>query len=135
MENMSPSGRTVLIAEDSVAQRRFLEILLSEDGYNVVTFENGFDALQYLEENTPDLIIMDVNMPYINGLEVSENIKNQENLQHIPIILMSSFEEDISEEMFNDSQANIFLKKPIISKEFRELASGFLKNSLQTALI
>jgi len=131
MENISSSGRTVLIAEDSVAQRRFLEILLSEDGYNVVPFENGFDALQYLEENTPDLIIMDVNMPYINGLEVSENIKAQENLQHIPIILMSSCEEDISEEMLKPSQANIFLRKPIVSKDFRELASGFLEDSFQ----
>ena len=133
MENMSSSGRTVLVAEDSVAQRRFLEILLSEDGYTVVPFENGYEALQYLEENTPDLIIMDVNMPYINGLEVSENIKSQENLQHIPIILLSSFEEDISEEMFNNSQANIFLRKPIVSKDFRELASSFLEDSFQPA--
>jgi len=128
---MSSSGRTVLIAEDSVAQRRFLEILLSEEGYKVVPFENGLEALQYLEENTPDLIIMDVDMPYINGLEVSENIKTRKNLQHIPIILLSSFEEKISEEMLKNSQANIFLKKPIVSKDFRELASGFLQQSIE----
>ena len=126
MNNALSSGRTVLIAEDSVAQRRFLEILLAEDGHRVVSFENGFAALQFLEDNMPDLIVMDVNMPYMNGLEASENIKNQERLKHIPIILLSSFGEDISDTMLEAAGADVFISKPLASKAFRELTHEYL---------
>ena len=126
MDNTLSSGRTVLIAEDSVAQRRFLEILLSNDGHKVVSFEDGFTALQFLEHNIPDLIVMDVNMPYMNGLEASENIKSQERLQHIPIILLSSFKEDISDSMLETAGADVFISKPLVSKAFRELTHDYL---------
>ncbi len=126
MDKTLSSGRTVLIAEDSVAQRRFLEILLSKDGHNVVSFEDGFTALQFLEHNVPDLIVMDVNMPYVNGLEASETIKRQERLRHIPIILLSSFKEDISDSMLETAGADVFITKPLVSKAFRELTHTYL---------
>lgn len=126
MDNTLSSGRTVLIAEDSVAQRRFLEILLSKDGHKVVSFEDGFTALQFLENNVPDLIVMDINMPYMNGLEASENIKSQKRLKHIPIILLSSFEEDISDSMLENAGADVFMAKPLASKAFRELTHNYL---------
>jgi CheY-like chemotaxis protein len=133
MSNTSSSGKTVLVADDSAAQRRFLEILFGLDGHTVVGFEDGLEALTYIQSNSPDLIVMDVNMPYMTGLEVCQSIKGEATLRNIPIIILTSLDDSITEEMALLAQADAFIKKPLIGKGFRMLANELLGYGLSVS--
>ena len=126
MPSISPSGKTVLIADDSAAQRRFLEILFNLDGHKVVSFENGYEVLDYVQNHRPDLIVLDVHMPYMNGTEVCQNIKDDARLRNIPVILLSSLTDTMTEEMIYSAAADAFLQKPLIGKGFRRLVQDYL---------
>ena len=126
MPSISPSGKTVVIADDSAAQRRFLEILFNLDGHKVVSFENGFEVLDFLQSHCPDLVILDVHMPYMNGTEVCQNIKDDARLTNIPVILLSSLTDTMTEEMVHSAYADAFMQKPLIGKGFRRLVQTYL---------
>ena len=79
----------ILIVEDDILLLKTLEFKLIKDGYIVVTLKNGFDAIEYLKENEPDLIVTDIMMPFINGLEIISFVRNEKKSK-VPIIVLSS---------------------------------------------
>ena len=126
MSNASSSGKTVLVADDNAAQRRFLEILFGFDGHTVVSFEDGLEALEYVQQTTPDLIVMDINMPYMTGIEVCQSLKSVAQLRQIPVIILTSLDDIATQDMVLMAQADAFIKKPLIGKGFRLLANELL---------
>lgn len=89
-ESEVTSGKkTILVVEDNEEVRKFINEILEED-YTIVDFCNGIEALSYLDKEIPDLIVSDVMMPEMNGLDFCKHIKSNETTNHIPVILLTA---------------------------------------------
>jgi twitching motility two-component system response regulator PilH len=84
------SIKKILIVDDSPTERHFLGELLTKNGFQVLTLESGEDAVARVEELMPDLILMDVVMPGMNGFQATRAINRQDSTKHIPIIMCTS---------------------------------------------
>ncbi len=82
--------KTVLIAEDEFDAAELLELILLEEGYSVRVAHNGRDAIALLNEHVPDLLLTDLMMPLVDGLEVILTIRAEPRLAHLPVLLMSA---------------------------------------------
>lgn len=81
---------TVMVVDDSVTMRRVAERLLSRNGYRVVTAKDGLDAIAMLQSETPDTVLLDIEMPRADGFEVAAFIRNNPRLARVPIIMITS---------------------------------------------
>ena len=115
---------TILIADDSAAQRKLLELTLKD--YTVFAVEDGAEALHYLETHTPKLIVLDVDMPFATGLEVCEQVKQNSNRQHVPVIIVTSMRDEQTRQAAQAAGANLFLNKPIVRGPFLEEVARLL---------
>lgn len=103
---------TILIVEDSLTQMEELRYILESRGYDIKTARNGNDALEFLRDNTPTIIITDIMMPEMDGYELCSRIKSDDKLKKIPVILLTTLSdpEDILKGL--DSGADNFVTKP-----------------------
>lgn len=111
---------TLLIADDQAGQRAVLEMLLSLDGYELVTVEDGREALSWLKDHTPDLAILDVNMPYVDGLDICRRMKRITRLRAIPVMILTAMRDDRTLEAAEQAGADMILRKPLEGKDFRQ---------------
>ena len=89
---ISHSEYTVLVVDDVVSNVLLLKVLLTNEKFKVITAGNGKEALSQAVNARPDLILLDVMMPEMNGFEVAERLKADPETQHIPIIFLTAFE-------------------------------------------
>lgn len=80
----------MLVVDDSVTVRKVTSRLLERNGMNVLTAKDGIDALAVLEEHTPDLMLLDIEMPRMDGFEVATQVRNDPRLMRLPIIMITS---------------------------------------------
>jgi len=80
----------IMVVDDSITVRRVTERLLERNKMQVLTARDGLDALNVLQENMPDLILMDIEMPRMDGYELAEHVRKDERIKHIPIIMITS---------------------------------------------
>jgi chemosensory pili system protein ChpA (sensor histidine kinase/response regulator) len=80
----------VMVVDDSVTVRKVTSRLLERHGMNVLTAKDGVDAMLLLEEHRPDLMLLDIEMPRMDGFEVATQVRNDERLRHLPIIMITS---------------------------------------------
>jgi CheY-like chemotaxis protein len=102
---------SILVVEDNNDLLLLFRLVLESAGYKVTTVNNGQDALNFLETVQPHLILMDVMMPKISGLEVARQIKEQLNYQSLPILLVSGVDR-LKEKQLDDSKADDIIYKP-----------------------
>ncbi len=105
-------GKRVLIVDDNAELRNFLKLILSGT-FEIFEATNGRDALILAKENQPDIIITDMIMPVLNGLQFCEQIKSDKNTSHIPVVLLSSNSDDNGQLAAYEAGADTFLPKPI----------------------
>lgn len=106
----------ILVAEDEPIMLKTIELRLKKDGYEVIAVSDGREALKQIRENTPDLLITDIMMPYSSGLELVGAVK-QELRSPIPVIILSAMgQEDIVVKAFKLG-ADDFLNKPFSPNE------------------
>ena len=86
---------TILLVEDEPAQREMLAYNLEAEGFDVITADNGEDGLLMVEENNPDLIILDWMMPQLSGIEVCRRLKSNPKTRQIPVIMLSARAEEV----------------------------------------
>ena len=91
--NRNADQTTIMVVDDTPANLRLLDSMLRERGYRVVAFPRGDLALEAASRNPPDLILLDINMPGMNGFEVCERLKAEENLKEIPVLFISAMTE------------------------------------------
>jgi len=103
--------KTILVADDDKNIRELLEIELSLQGYQVILANNGLEALTKIKDRAPDLLILDIKMPDINGLEVLEALRKEN--KKFPIIICSAYEEMRDDYTIWASDVAGFVTKPI----------------------
>jgi len=119
--------KKILIAEDSPAMRSLVVSTIEElDGYEIIEAANGFEALRLLPRENVDLVITDINMPDINGLELIRYIRNNDNYGTIPLFIISteSSEKDLAKGLALG--ANEYLIKPFEPVELQKLLKKYL---------
>lgn len=103
----------ILVVDDEEKVLKFLSTLLSLHGYVLETAQNGMEAIQKAEKTNPDIIILDILMPEIDGLEACKRLKTNPKTRHIPIIVLTSVEDKVTKLQCLEAGANDFLTKPV----------------------
>lgn len=118
--------KTVLIVEDNELNMKLFNDLLQAHGYHTVQTMDGREVLRLAREKRPDLILMDIQLPEISGLEVTKLLKADDELKSIPVIAVTAFAMKGDEEKIRDGGCEGYLAKPISVPIFLETISKFL---------
>lgn len=103
----------VLIVDDSLSQRRSLEQLLSDAGFAVHIARDGIEAIELLTEVTPDIILTDLEMPRMNGIELTAHLRTQAQIKNLPIIMITSRTTQKHHKLAEDAGVDFYLVKPV----------------------
>ena len=103
---------TVLLVEDEPAQRELLDYNLEAEGFDVITADNGDDGLILVDENDPDLIVLDWMMPQLSGIEVCRRLKSNSKTRQIPVIMLSARAEEVDRVRGLETGADDYVVKP-----------------------
>ena len=103
---------TVLLVEDEPAQREMLAYNLEAEGFDVITADNGEDGLILVDENDPDLIVLDWMMPQLSGIEVCRRLKSNSKTRQIPVIMLSARAEEVDRVRGLETGADDYVVKP-----------------------
>jgi CheY-like chemotaxis protein len=125
-------SRKILVVEDNDRNRRLLKILLKARGYEVVEASTGKEAMDYLDSHNPDLILMDIQLPNVDGLELTKKIKSNDKTKDIPIIAVTAYAMKGDKERILESGCDAYVSKPIDTQELPQLIANILKNSEKT---
>jgi adenylate cyclase len=117
----------IFVVDDDPSIRRMLQLLLNDSGYRVSTASSGEEALAYLDLITPDLVLMDLMLPGINGQEVTARIKADTTKPFIPVILITGQSDQRSKVLGLDAGADDFLSKPVEFTELLARVRGMLR--------
>lgn len=110
---------TILVVDDEPAIRTMLEVILSADGHRIVTMNDGRAALEYLRDNTPDAMLLDVKMPHMDGFEICSRVKRISRLKHTPVLLLTAFDDDHTRDHARMVGADDVVYKPLSGKNLR----------------
>ena len=118
--------KTILIVEDNDLNMKLFNDLLQANGYETVQTMDGRDVLQLAHKHRPDLIIMDIRLPEISGLEVTKMLKAEDELKGIPVIAVTAFAMKGDEQKFREGGCDGYIAKPISVPKFLETIAKFL---------
>ena len=119
-------GQKILVVEDNELNLKLFCDLLRAHGYETEPVRDGREAVERAREFGPELVIMDIQMPYINGLELIEQLKADEELKTIPIMAVTAYAAKGDEERIRDAGAEGYVSKPISVIRFVEAVAGLL---------
>jgi len=119
--------KRVLIVEDNDLNMKLFHDLLEAHGYDTLQTKDGLEALQMARRHHPDLILMDIQLPEVSGLEVTKWIKEDDDLKDIPIIAVTAFAMKGDEEKIREGGCEAYIAKPISIAHFLDTVKHFLK--------
>ena len=105
--------KTVLIVEDNTLHMKMMNDLLQASGYEVLKSIDGNDVMVLVKEHRPDLIVMDIQLPGISGLELTQMLKADDELKHIPVIAVTAFAMRGDEKAILEAGCDDYAAKPI----------------------
>jgi len=126
LDKEPPMSKTILIVEDNDLNMKLFHDLLEAHGYNTLQTKDGIEALKLARQHRPDLILMDIQLPEISGLEVTKWIKEDDDLKAIPIIAVTAFAMKGDEEKMREGGCEAYLAKPISVAYFIKTLQHFL---------
>ena len=118
-------AKTVLIVEDNELNMKLFRDLLEAHGYQTSGTSNGFEALDLVRKTRPDLILMDIQLPQVSGLDVTRWIKDDPELRAIPVVAVTAFAMKGDEERIREGGCQAYLSKPISVPQFIETIRAF----------
>lgn len=132
-EVLKPEGRAdrpirkkVLIVEDNDLNMKLFNDLLVAHGYGTLQTKDGVEALRLARQHRPDLILMDIQLPEVSGLQVTQWIKEDDELRMIPVIAVTAFAMKGDEEKILDGGCEAYIAKPISVASFLRTVERFL---------
>ncbi len=118
--------KTILIVEDNELNMKLFNDLLQAHGYDTVQTMDGRDAIKLAREHKPDLVLMDIQLPEISGLEVTKMMKADDELKSIPVIAVTAFAMKGDEEKIREGGCEGYIAKPISVPTFLATVAQFL---------
>jgi two-component system cell cycle response regulator DivK len=119
-------AKKVLIVEDNELNMKLFHDLLDAQGYETLQTREGLAALGLAREHRPDLILMDIQLPEISGLEVTKWLKEDEELASIPVVAVTAFAMKGDEERIREGGCEAYISKPISVSHFLETIKRLL---------
>ncbi len=116
-DDSTESGLRILIVDDSATIRRSAESMLKAEGYDVVTAENGFEALSKVARHNPDLIFVDIMMPRLDGYQTCAIIKNNTQYRSTPVVMLTSKDGLFDQARGRVVGSDLYLTKPFTKEE------------------
>jgi chemosensory pili system protein ChpA (sensor histidine kinase/response regulator) len=117
----------VMVVDDSLTVRRVTQRLLSREGYQVVLAKDGVDALEHLQSISPDVMLVDIEMPRMDGFDLTRNVRGDERTRGIPIIMITSRTAEKHRNYAMELGVNEYLGKPYQEEQLLRLVAGFIK--------
>ena len=117
--------KTVLIVEDNELNMKLFNDLLEAHGYQTVQTRNGLEALDLAREHRPDLILMDIQLPEVSGLDVTRWLKEDDELKTIPVVAVTAFAMKGDEERIRQGGCEAYISKPISLTKFLETVKSY----------
>lgn len=125
---MIANGTYRILAVDDLEDNLFLlQTVLESEGYEVETATSGSDALAKISELPPDLVLLDVMMPGMTGIEVTQRIRKNQNLQELPVVLITAYGENTAQQGIKVG-ANDYLSKPLDLDKLLEKVRAFCES-------
>lgn len=121
-----PGNKLILHVEDNFENRVLVRRLLLSEGYEVVEAENANQAVKILESRIPDLILMDINMPDMDGYTLTSSLKSRNDLQMVPIVAITANVMRGDRERVFRSGCNGYIEKPIDVDRFLDQVASFM---------
>ncbi len=121
-------AKTVLVVEDNELNMKLFNDLLEAHGYNVVQTRDGLSALDLARKHMPDLILMDIQLPEVSGIEVTKWLKEDDELRAIPVIAVTAFAMKGDEQKIREGGCEAYVSKPISVINFLKTIDGFIGN-------
>jgi two-component system cell cycle response regulator DivK len=118
--------KTILIVEDNELNMKLFNDLLESNGHATLRTKSGLEAISLARSHRPDLILMDIQLPEISGLEVTRRLKEDKDLRDIPVIAITAFAMKGDEEKILQGGCEAYLSKPISVAKFLETVNSFL---------
>lgn len=118
--------KTVLIVEDNELNMKLFHDLLEAHGYRTLQTRDGMEAMRMARQHGPDLILMDIQLPEVSGLEVTRWIKEDAELRSIPVVAVTAFAMKGDEEKIRQGGCEDYIAKPISVVKFLETVKKFL---------
>lgn len=118
--------KKILIVEDNDLNLKLFRDLLSAHGYDTLETKDGLEAIKLARSESPDLILMDIQLPEISGLDVTRRLKSDEAIRHIPIIAVTAFAMKDDEEKILAAGCEAYVSKPISIVPFLNTVRRFL---------
>jgi len=118
--------KTILIVEDNELNMKLFNDLLEAHGYATLQTKDGFEALRLARQHHPDLILMDIQLPEVSGLEVTKWLKDDEELRSIPVVAVTAFAMKGDEQKIRDGGCEAYIAKPISVAHFLRTVEHFL---------
>jgi len=126
MRNMN---RKILIVEDNPPNMRLIEMVLRSKGYTLLKATDGDEALEVVFREQPDLIIMDIQLPKLSGLEVTRRLRQTPEFSHTPIIAITAYAMKGDKEKVIESGCDAYMSKPIDTRELPRLIAKMLRHT------
>ena len=117
---LQTQGITVMVVDDSITVRKVTTRLLERNDMNVITAKDGVDAVSKLQEHVPDIMLLDIEMPRMDGFELATHVRNEQRLRNIPIIMITSRTGDKHRQRAMEIGVNRYLGKPFQEADLLE---------------
>jgi len=117
----------VLIVEDNELNMKLFDDLLSAHGYQTFKTRDGSQVLELARKHKPDLILMDIQLPEVSGLEVTQWLKAEKDLKHIPVVAVTAFAMKGDEDKIRQGGCEDYISKPISITDFMEVVQKYLE--------
>lgn len=119
-------AKTVLIVEDNELNMKLFSDLLEAHGYKTLKTANGIEAIEIARDKHPDLILMDIQLPEVSGLEVTKWLKEDDELKAIPVVAVTAFAMKGDEQRIREGGCEAYLSKPISVSKFLETVRNYV---------
>lgn len=126
---MRTEGLTVMVVDDSITVRKVTSRLLERNDMTVITAKDGVDAVSRLQEHIPDVMLLDIEMPRMDGFELATHVRNEPRLKHIPIVMITSRTGDKHRRRAMEIGVNRYLGKPFQESELLETIQDVLEEA------
>jgi len=123
------TGATVMVVDDSLTVRRVTQRLLERNGYRTILAKDGVDAMRELEEHIPDVMLVDIEMPRMDGYDLTRNVRSNKSTHQIPIIMITSRTAEKHRRVAIELGVNEYLGKPYREDELLELIHRYVQTA------